>query len=85
MAWRSRIPLGIICRRCSSDCLEADVAVIGSGAGGYVAAIKSAQSGLKVGNNHLKFITILRLVLLLDLLFAREILSKVLVDNYKII
>lgn len=37
-----------ICRRFATKRLDFDVIVIGAGPGGYVAAIKAAQLGLKV-------------------------------------
>lgn len=37
----------LVCRRWYSDSIDADLVVIGSGPGGYVAAIKAAQLGMK--------------------------------------
>lgn len=42
-------------RRAFSAKVEYDLAVIGAGPGGYVAAIKAAQLGLKVGRELLLF------------------------------
>lgn len=43
-------------RRSYSSGEEADLVVIGSGPGGYVAAIKAAQLGLKVSINKKKYL-----------------------------
>lgn len=40
--------LGVIPNRLYSSTEDADVVVIGSGPGGYVASIKAAQLGMKV-------------------------------------
>lgn len=42
--------LSVLSHRAYSSGLEADIVVIGSGPGGYVAAIKAAQLGMNVSN-----------------------------------